>query len=197
MSIKGMLKGIYTRIVNPKVVLFNERIGKNFFLGKGAYVNKRKYLTVGDNVRIGNCLQVRFYPEFGGNEYAPEVVIEDDCYIGERLKILCNDKVYIRKNALLAGDILITTENHGMDIQSGIPYGKQPLSNKPVEIGEYSWIGEKAVIMPGVTIGKRAIVGAGSVVTRSVPDYTVVAGNPARPIKKYDEGTKAWVRCDG
>ena len=55
-----------------------------------------------------------------------------------------------------------------------------------VTIGDDSWIGAGAIILPGITIGKGCIVGAGSVVTRNVPDYTVVVGNPARVLKKIE-----------
>ena len=61
-------------------------------------------------------------------------------------------------------------------------------NHKPVLIKEYAWIGAGATILPGVCIGRHAIVGAGSVVTKDVPDYAVAAGNPAKIIKMLDKG---------
>ena len=193
---KRLLKFIYTRLLHPRLFLFNKRIGKGVFVGKRAFVNNRKYLTIGERVRIGNDFEARFYDEFADRKYKPQLIIEDDCYIGNRFKVLSNDKVVLKKHALLASDIMITTENHGMDVKSGVKYGLQPLSNRPVELGEYCWIGEKVVILPGVTIGKWAVVAAGAIVTRSVEPYTVVAGNPARPIKKYDFEKECWVKVE-
>jgi acetyltransferase-like isoleucine patch superfamily enzyme len=65
-----------------------------------------------------------------------------------------------------------------------------------VVIGEGSFIGFNSVILPNVVIGRHSVVGAHSVVTRDVPDYCVVAGNPARLIKRYSWQTKTWERCE-
>lgn len=194
MDLKLFIKGIYTRLMNPVLFLGNRNLGKGVFVGKGAFVSHRECLYIGDNVRIGDSFQLSCFPEFGGNQYTPKVVIEEGCYMVDRIKILCNDTVTIRKNALLASDIFITTENHGMDVASGVEYGKQPLTHNPVELGENCWVGERAVILPGVTLGEWSVVAAGSVVTKSVPPYTIVAGNPARIIKRYDFSTKSWVK---
>ncbi len=192
---KRLIKALYTRLFNFKLFFLNKRIKKGVFIGRRTEVKNRKYLYIGKNARIGNGFIARFYDNFEGVKYEPSVIIEEDAYIGDNFKILSNDKVKICKNALLASDIFITTENHGMDPECGIKYGKQTLTNKPVELGENCWIGEKVVILPGVTVGKYSIVAAGSVVTRSVEDYTIVAGNPARVIKKYNFETKTWEKA--
>lgn len=192
MNPKKLIKGLYTRLKNPGLFFGNRNMGKGVFVGKGASVTHKEYLHLGDDVRIGSNFQLSCFPEFGGKRYSPKVVIEEGCYLVDRIKILCNDTVTIRKNALLASDIFITTENHGMDIASGVSYQHQPLSGKPVEIGENCWIGERAVILPGVTIGQWSVVAACSVVTKPVPPYTIVAGNPAKPIKRYDFEKNCW-----
>ena len=79
-----------------------------------------------------------------------------------------------------------------MDPENQLPYAKQPLLTAPVTISEGCWIGEKAMILPGVTIGKKCIIGAGSVVTKSVPDYCMAMGNPAVVKKMYSFETKKW-----
>ena len=74
---------------------------------------------------------------------------------------------------------------------------EQGISMKPnasVEIGEGSWIGTKAVIVGDVKIGRHCVIGAGSVVTKDVPDYSIVVGSPAKVIKHYDFTKGEWVR---
>lgn len=72
-------------------------------------------------------------------------------------------------------------------------YMDQPLCGKDVIIESSSWIGEKVIILPGVRIGEKAINGAGSVVTKDIPAYSIACGNPARVIKKWDTISKQWI----
>jgi acetyltransferase-like isoleucine patch superfamily enzyme len=75
--------------------------------------------------------------------------------------------------------VQLLTNNHD-------PYDRQILTCKPIVIRKGAWIGAGATILPGVTVGRYAIVGAASVVTRDVGDYEVVVGNPARQVRKLD-----------
>ena len=72
------------------------------------------------------------------------------------------------------------------------PIHNQGVSTKPIIVEDESWIGANVVVVPGVTIGKHSIVAAGSVVTKRVPPYSVVGGNPARLLKVYNFVTKNW-----
>ena len=88
--------------------------------------------------------------------------------------------------------VFISGFNHNYeDTQQLI--NKQSLHIKPVKIGFDSHIGSNAIVLPGITIGKHCIIGAGSVVTKNVPDFSVVAGNPAKVIKYYEINTKHWI----
>ena len=99
--------------------------------------------------------------------------------------------VSIGNHVILAQHIVISGLNHGyQDIH--IPISQQPCTVKPIVIEDACWIGANSVITAGVRIGKHAVVAAGSVVTKEVPPYSVVAGNPARVIKQYDPGTQRW-----
>ena len=79
-----------------------------------------------------------------------------------------------------------------MNPESDIPYMDQTLSSQPVIIEDGCWIGEKVCIMPGVTIGRKSIIGAGSIVTKSIPGYCIAVGNPAKVIKKYNFKSHNW-----
>ena len=92
----------------------------------------------------------------------------------------------------MASNVLISSENHGINPESDIPYMDQDLIVGDVVIKDGVWIGQNVCILPGVTIGEKAIVGAGSVVTKSIPDYCIAVGNPARVIKKYNFEKHKW-----
>lgn len=70
----------------------------------------------------------------------------------------------------------------------------QKLVGKEVRIKSGCWIGEKCILLQGVTIGKKSIIGAGSVVTKDIPDYSIAVGNPARVIKRYNFESHNWER---
>ncbi|MCX7842074.1 MAG: acetyltransferase [Clostridia bacterium] len=88
----------------------------------------------------------------------------------------------IGRDVMMGPDVMIFTQNHETS-RLDIPMRLQTAPKKPVIIEDDVWIAARVIILPGVTIHKGAIVGAGAVVTRDVPEYAVVAGNPARVIK--------------
>ena len=132
---------------------------------------------LGENVRVS-------HPE--------NVEIGNNVRIGEACRIGCSFEVTIEDNVLFAPNVHISDRDHDyVDITK--PINEQPIVSKgAVRIGEGSWLGLGCQIYSGVTIGKHCVVGGGSIVTHSVPDFCVVAGNPARIIKKYNEETSEW-----
>lgn len=181
------MKLILSYLINPISLLRMRKVGHFIDIRRGLRVNNPKYIQLGNHVRIDRMSRLSSYE--GG-----KITIEDDCYIGQFFSVMAGGDVIIKKNTLIASFVAVVAENHSMDPEAGIRYGNQPLIKQDVEIGENCWIGEKAVILPGVTIGDWSIVGACSVVNKSVPAYSIVAGNPARVIKRYDFNTKTWVR---
>ena len=103
--------------------------------------------------------------------------IGSHCAIG-RVHIALHAEVSIGNNVVINDSVTMLTGTH--DIQDA-SWG---LLRKPILIGEYAWVAQGAIIMPGVSIGEGAVVGAGSVVTKDVPAYEIVAGNPARSTGK-------------
>lgn len=106
----------------------------------------------------------------------------DSAGIGFRSIINCDADVSIGGRVMMGSDVIIYTSNHIWD-PVGRTYAGQGLDLAPVSIGEDAWIGSRAIILPGVSIGRGVTVAAGAVVTRDVPDYAVVGGVPARVIK--------------
>ncbi len=101
--------------------------------------------------------------------------------------------VTIGSQVIIAQHVVISGLNHGYEAVQ-VPIRQQPVTSRPVVIGDECWIGANVVITAGVRIGKHAVVAAGSVVTKDVPAYSVVAGNPARLLKAYDEASGQWLR---
>ena len=108
------------------------------------------------------------------------------CTIGNRSGIGLNAKigsVSIGDNVMMGPDCVMLTRNHDFS-RTDIPMIDQGfMQEKPITIGNDVWIGERVIILPGVKVGNGVIIGAGSIVTKDVKDYDVVAGNPAKVIR--------------
>jgi acetyltransferase-like isoleucine patch superfamily enzyme len=116
----------------------------------------------------------------------PETLrIGDRCLIGRDSNIVAHRSVWIGDDVWTGPGVYITDMNHGYaDLDE--PISRQYQAELPVRIGDGSWLGTGAVILPGVTIGRHAVVGAGAVVTHDVADRTIVVGSPARAVRHHD-----------
>ena len=108
------------------------------------------------------------------------VTIGKNVIINKGATFISPGKIEIENNVLIAPEVKIATVNHDFHDRHNL------LHFAKVTIKENAWIGIGAIILPGVTIGKNAVVAAGAVVTKDVPDNTVVGGNPAKPIKTIE-----------
>jgi acetyltransferase-like isoleucine patch superfamily enzyme len=124
---------------------------------------------------------------------APLLEVGDGTSFNRFIKIICAGHVTIGENVLVGDHVFIDDTHYRYDDPSA-PIGSQPLAEPmPVVIGSGTHLGFRVMILPGVTIGENAYVGAGAVVTEDVPARTVVVGDPARQIRRYDEATRTWV----
>jgi len=113
--------------------------------------------------------------------------------VGVGLSNVIIGPVTLGNYVMLAQNIVISGLNHGYEDVT-VPPRLQKVITKPIYINDNVWIGANSSITAGITIGKHAVIGAGSVVTRDIPSYCVAVGNPARVIKKYNFETHSWER---
>ena len=151
-------------------------------------------IEIGKNVFSAEGYFLSVVTEHKGKHFQPSFVIGDNVCIGANFHVSCTQSVIIEKNVLISDRVFIADGMHEFENIS-VPIIDQPMTNKgKVLIKEGSFLGINVVILPGVTVGKNSVVGASSVVTGNVPDYSVVIGNPARIIKKYDNKARKWGR---
>ncbi|MFA6329466.1 MAG: acyltransferase [Candidatus Micrarchaeia archaeon] len=144
----------YLRLKGIFYGFFLKKVGANFKVDQNVYLSGLHNVKIGDNITIGNG---SFLVGGGGIE------IGDNVLIAQGVKIYSETHKY---------------QNTEVDIifQGG--------ESRKVTIGKGSWLGANSIILPGIHIGKHCVVGAGSVVTKNIPDFSVVVGVPARIIKK-------------
>ena len=140
-------------------------------------------IKVGERVEIGRHAWLNAVDDLG--EGKTTLSIGEGTYIGRFAHINAWRDVKIGKNVLIADRVFISDASH--DFDTAMPIRLQGDSFLgAVELKEGCWIGIGAVILPGVTVGRNAVVGSNAVVTKNVPDYAVVAGIPAKVIRQLD-----------
>lgn len=170
-------------------------IGKNSFIMPPftRLINANRF-DIGNNVRIGKHAFLLATKKYNNKIYTPKLIIGNNVSIGVNAIISVQNKITIQDNVLIAQRVLITDCHHRYD-DINTPVLHQDLTDGlPIIIERDSYIGTNAVILSGVTIGQHSVVGANAVVTKDVPPFTVVAGAPAKIIKKYSWEEKIWIR---
>lgn len=202
---KDKIKNIITK--NPKIKQFllylwvhpysaRTRWWARFFVypfiikrGKGSYISNKARLDLNFNnvFRVGDRTVIDDYAIV--NNGMGDVIIGNDSVITSRVIVV--GPVKIGSKVVLGGFVTGLSHNYE-SIELSIK--DQGVSLNTTIIEDDVWIGGNTVIVPGIKIGTHSLIGAGSVVTKDVEPYTIVAGNPARPIKKYDFDTRTWIK---
>jgi acetyltransferase-like isoleucine patch superfamily enzyme len=152
-----------------------------------------QHCIIGKNVFIRNNARIEGVDKYEKLNYSPLIQIGDNVLIEQNLHLTCANKITIGCNTAIASNVTITDINHCYTDIS-VPPERQPLQVKEVVIGEACKIYNNAVILPGTILGKHNIVGANSVVSGAFPDYCVIAGAPAKIVKRYNYETEKWER---
>jgi acetyltransferase-like isoleucine patch superfamily enzyme len=139
-------------------------------LGRGVWIDRFAWFSIGPDGRL---------------EIGPET------YIGRNLIVSCHERVAIGPRNVLAERVLLTDANHDYTAQAPLLHSPR-RDVAPVVTGPDCWIGVGACLLAGATLGRNCVVGANSVVVGPVADFTVVAGVPARPVRRRNAATGVW-----
>jgi len=189
------LQAFVIRVLTPKNQA-RPRLWVKLFLnpfvhkrGKRSLIRRRTRIDVipWNQFRLGNDSTIEDFTTI--NNGVGDVIIGDRTRVGLGNTFI--GPITVGNDIMFAQNIVLSGLNHGYeDISKSIH--DQPITKAPIIVEDEAWIGANSIIVAGVTIGKHSVVAAGSVVTKTVPPYTIVAGNPARIIKKYNPESKKW-----
>ncbi len=160
------------------------------------FIRNRKNIEFGQGFTSGVGCRFDAFTDFCNDQ---KILFGYNVQVNDYVHIAAVEKVSIGSNVLIASKVFISDHNHGGysgDAHSApdVPPENRPILSSPVIIEDNVWIGEFVSVLPGVTIGKGAVIGANSVVTTDIPANSIAVGAPARVIKRFDFEISKWVR---
>lgn len=176
---------IKTKLFTPQCRIIRRPV----YIRGDKFISWGRGLTSGVNLRI-DVFNVDGHP-------TPRLQIGDNCQINDYVHIGVINSVIIGNNVLIASKVFISDHNHGdfeNDPEMNISPAQRKLTATPTKICDNAWLGEGVMVLPGVTIGKHSIIGAGAIVTKDIPEYSIAVGNPARVTKQYNKMMNKWVK---
>lgn len=170
--------------------------------GSGSVIISPLHLDGPQNIYLGHHVSIQYktwlsaipFTSLGGANKC-KLIFGDGCTIGHFNHIIATSRIEFGKNVLTADKVYVSDCTHGFeDINTPIKC-QSVLQKNEIYIGDDSWIGENVCVI-GASIGKHCVIGANSVVTRDIPEYSVAVGSPARVIKRYDFERQEWRKTD-
>ena len=167
------------------------KMGTSCTIDRGLFIEGSKKIEIGKRFTAGKYLRIQAICAHRTYKYLPTIIIKDNVNINDYVHIACNRYIEIGNNVLIASKVIITDHQHGDYSEKNLnnikmPPIERPLVGSSVIIEDDVWVGENSIIMPGVRIGKGSIIGANSVVNKSCEKYSILAGIPAKLIKRFD-----------
>ena len=185
----AVLHSVYRLFLSQTILrLIFRKVGSKSVIFRPGLVLGANCIWVGSNsvIRYGSRLEVVKH----GQDWTPKLQIGNDVNIEQNVHIVCHDTIIIHDRVSITGNCAIVDVSHPVisgDLRQKIG-ANIGCSRSHVEIGEGSFLGYGAVVLPNVKIGRQCIIGAGSVVTSDVPDYSIAAGAPARVVGRTQPG---------
>lgn len=183
-------------------------IGEGFIAQPPFSVVGGDRIHVGTGVKLGPGSELKANVRFPGSwlrhpegdhveqTFEPVIRIGDRVTATASLQVVAFQEVVIEDDVMFAANVFVADGTHATETGDR-PYKYQGIGPvAPIRIGRGAWLGQNVVVMPGVTIGELAVVGANSVVTRDVPPRTIVGGVPAKAIKSWDASAGVWVSAE-
>jgi acetyltransferase-like isoleucine patch superfamily enzyme len=170
------------------------RFGSGSLLYKPLLLVNPRFIHIGKNVLIRQG--ARMETVFSNGHRIPMLHIGDNVNIEQNVHLICHSRILIGRNVSITGNCAIVDVTHPyLNVHDPLKIGDRILDEDSfVEIGDGSFLGFGALVMPNVRIGKYSVIGAHSVVTKDIPDYCVAAGNPARVLRRYDDAKEEWIQ---
>jgi acetyltransferase-like isoleucine patch superfamily enzyme len=158
-------------------------------------IRNKRHIKIENGFTTGFGCRIEAYPQ--NDTLTPILIFGKNVEINDYVHIAAGEKIVIGNNVLIASRVFISDLNHGnysgenQDSPLSEPNSREIHTN-PIVVKDNVWIGEGVCIMSGVTIGVGCVIGALSVVTKSIPDYSIAVGSPAKVIKEYNFKSKNW-----
>jgi acetyltransferase-like isoleucine patch superfamily enzyme len=167
-------------------------MGRGCIIQRPMLLRNPQFIHLGDSVHIRNG--VRLEAVVLGSHRIPRLSIGNNVNIEQNVHIVCQSRVHIGDNVSITGNCAIVDTTHPhQDVRNSVKIGDRILDEDSfVEIGDGSFVGYGTIILPNVRVGKHCVIGANSCVTKDIPDYSVVAGNPAVIKSNYDFESGTW-----
>lgn len=159
---------------------------KFHYFGRGSLISKDTFISGKGTLSIGEGSSILAHSVIETCNKEANIEIGNGVSIGEYCHLTSANKIKIGNGVLTGRFVLISDNSHGfskIDDLETAPLSRKIISKGPVIIEDNVWLGDKVTILPGVTVGKGSIIGANAVITKNVPPFALVGGNPAKVIK--------------
>ncbi|WSQ57857.1 hypothetical protein OG507_12650 [Streptomyces sp. NBC_01217] len=151
------------------------RIGTGSYVSPRAVLQEHARIAIGKRTLVGRLVEL--VPQGGS------ITIGNDCSLNNHVVLYGAGGITVGDGCRIATGVVIVAFNHGHD-DLALPIRHQSITARGVLVEDEVWIGARSILLDGVTIGSGSVIGAGSVVTRDVPEHAIVAGNPARVLRR-------------
>lgn len=181
---------IYAKVLNAP----------GLYMGSRSTIRGYRRIKIGNNVFFNDGVWIEALEQYGEQTFSPRIEIGNSVSFSKNVHLGCIDQILIGNGVLFGSQIYVSDHNHGCYVgehqshPDEAPAIRALSSSGAVIIEENVWVGDNVTILGPSTIGRGAIIAANSVVKGDVPSFSMVAGSPAKVVKKYDFSKKIWLK---